>query len=111
MSTSIPSDDAVLKQAATWRGADKAVAIATVVSTWGSSPRPVGSQLVVNQDSEFLGSVSGGCIEGAVIEEALKVMQSGAPSLLEFGVTDEMAWEVGLACGGTVEVFVEKLDG
>ncbi len=106
----IPTDDAILRQAVDWRKTGKSVAIATVVNTWGSSPRPIGSQLVVNQDRDFIGSVSGGCIEGAVIEEAFKVMDSGAPSLLEFGVTDEMAWEVGLACGGTVEVFVERLD-
>ena len=110
MTTTPFSDEAILQQAVDWRTAGKNVAIATVVNTWGSSPRPVGSQLVVNDSSEFLGSVSGGCIEGAVIEEALKVMQQGKPSLLEFGVTDEMAWEVGLACGGTVEVFVERLE-
>ena len=99
------SDDAVLRQAATWRDDGRKVAIATVINT-----RPVGSQLVVNDKSQFVGSVSGGCIEGAVVEEALKVMNSGQPSLLEFGVSDEMAWEVGLACGGTVEVFVERVE-
>jgi len=104
------SDDAVLRQAAAWRDDGGKVAIATVINTWGSSPRPVGSQLVVNDKSQFVGSVSGGCIEGSVVEEALKVMKSGEPSLLEFGVSDEMAWEVGLACGGTVEVFVERLE-
>lgn len=108
--TATLSDDAVLKQAATWRDGGNKVAMATVINTWGSSPRPVGSQLVVNDKSQFVGSVSGGCIEGSVVEEALKVMQSGEPSLLEFGVSDEMAWEVGLACGGTVEVFVERLE-
>ena len=110
MTSDIPTDDAILRQAVDWNESGKSVAIATVVNTWGSSPRPIGSQLVVNQDRDFIGSVSGGCIEGAVIEEAFKVMESGTPSLLEFGVTDEMAWEVGLACGGTVEVFVERLD-
>lgn len=104
------SDDAVLRQAAAWRDDGRTVAIATVINTWGSSPRPVGSQLVVNEKSQFVGSVSGGCIEGAVVEEALKVMKGGQPSLLKFGVSDEMAWEVGLACGGTVEVFVERLE-
>jgi xanthine/CO dehydrogenase XdhC/CoxF family maturation factor len=104
------SDDAVLRQAATWRDQGLKVAIATVINTWGSSPRPVGSQLVVNEKSEIVGSVSGGCIEGAVVEEAFKVMKTGAPSLLQFGVSDELAWEVGLACGGTVEVFVERLE-
>jgi xanthine/CO dehydrogenase XdhC/CoxF family maturation factor len=108
--TATLSDDAVLQQAATWRDDGQQVAIATVINTWGSSPRPVGSQLVVNDKTQFVGSVSGGCIEGAVIEEAMKVMKSGEPSLLEFGVSDEMAWEVGLACGGTVEVFVERLE-
>jgi len=104
------SDDADLRQAADWRDAGSNGAIATVINTWGSSPRPVGSQLVVNDKSQFVGSVSGGCIEGSVVEEALKVMKSGEPSLLEFGVSDEMAWEVGLACGGTVEVFVERVE-
>lgn len=109
-STPTMSDDAVLRQAAAWRDDGRTVAIATVINTWGSSPRPVGSQLVVNEKSQFVGSVSGGCIEGAVVEEALKVMKGGQPSLLKFGVSDEMAWEVGLACGGTVEVFVERLE-
>ena len=99
----------VLEQAAAWKTAGKDVALATVVSTWGSSPRPVGSQLVVAEDGQFIGSVSGGCIEGAVVHEALGAMKSGKPKLLEFGVSDEMAWEVGLACGGKVQVFVEKL--
>ena len=110
MNTTAFTDNSLLHQAADWHGAGKGVAIATVVDTWGSSPRPVGSQLVVNEDSEFLGSVSGGCIEGAVVETAMKVMQTGAPTELEFGVTDEMAWEVGLACGGTVRVYVERLE-
>ena len=105
------SDDAVLRQAAAWRDDGRTVAIATVINTWGSSPRPVGSQLVVNEKSQFVGSVSGGCIEGAVVEEALKVMKGGQPSLLKFGVSDEMAWEVGLACGGRIRVHVEWVDG
>ena len=86
------------------------VAIATVVHTWGSSPRPIGSHLVVNDRLEFVGSVSGGCIEGAVVETAQDVIESGTPKVLKFGVTNEMAWEVGLACGGKVEVFLEKLE-
>jgi xanthine/CO dehydrogenase XdhC/CoxF family maturation factor len=85
------------------------VALATVVSTWGSSPRPAGSQLVIDGDGRMQGSVSGGCIEGAVVREALEVMQDGKPRLLDFGVTDEQAWDVGLACGGKVQVFVERL--
>jgi len=99
----------ILLQAADWLGAGHQVAVATVVNTWGSSPRPVGSQLAVNESHSFVGSVSGGCIEGAVIETALQVMNDGKPQLLEFSVTNEMAWEVGLACGGTVEVYVEHL--
>lgn len=100
----------ILDTAAAWRDADREVALATVIATWGSSPRPVGSQLVVDGEGRFEGSVSGGCIEGAVIEAALGAMKSGEPELLEFGVSDEQAWEVGLACGGTVRVYVEKVE-
>ncbi len=102
--------DDVLAQAAAWRDGGRPVALATVVSTWGSSPRPVGSQLAVDGDGNMIGSVSGGCIEGAVVHESGSVMEDGAPKLLEYGVTDEMAWEVGLACGGTVKVFVERIE-
>jgi xanthine/CO dehydrogenase XdhC/CoxF family maturation factor len=101
--------DAVLGCAARWREAGLGVALATVVRTWGSSPRPAGSKLAVNERGEFVGSVSGGCIEGAVITEALEVMQGGAPRVLDFGVSDETAWEVGLACGGKIEIFVEAV--
>ncbi len=100
----------ILSTAAAWRDAGRDVGLATVIATWGSSPRPVGSQLVVDGEGRFEGSVSGGCIEGAVIQTAKHVMQSGQPELLEFGVSDEQAWEVGLACGGTVRVYVEKVD-
>jgi xanthine/CO dehydrogenase XdhC/CoxF family maturation factor len=100
----------VLERAAEWRDAGKQVAVATVVTTWGSSPRPVGSQLAIDEAGNMHGSVSGGCIEGAVVHEARQVMADGKPRLLDFGVSDEMAWEVGLACGGKVEVWVEKLD-
>ncbi len=100
----------VLETAGQWQAAGRRVAIATVVATWGSSPRPVGSQLLVDEQGEFLGSVSGGCIEGAVVGEALEVIASGAPRLLDFGVSDETAWEVGLSCGGKVQVYVEPLE-
>jgi xanthine/CO dehydrogenase XdhC/CoxF family maturation factor len=100
----------ILGQAAQWRAGGKGVALATVVSTWGSSPRPTGSQLAVDQDGNFIGSVSGGCIEGAVIREAQDAIATGRPRLLEFGVTNQQAWEVGLACGGKIQVFVEKLE-
>lgn len=101
--------EAVLDQAARWADAGLAVALATVVRTWGSSPRPAGSKLVVNERGELLGSVSGGCIEGAVIQEAMEVMQDHHARTLRFGVSDEQAWEVGLACGGTIEILVEPL--
>ena len=100
----------VLATALTWLDSGRRVAVATVIHTWGSSPRPVGSQLAIDEDGLFVGSVSGGCIEGAVVHEAIEVMQDGKPRLLSFGVSDEEAWDVGLACGGEVEVFVEKLD-
>ncbi|SRR6266851_367193 len=99
----------VLEQAAQWRSEGRAVALATVVRTWGSSPRPAGSQLAVNDARAFVGSVSGGCIEAAVVREALATIADGQPRLLEYGVTSEMAWEVGLACGGQVQVFVERI--
>jgi xanthine/CO dehydrogenase XdhC/CoxF family maturation factor len=102
--------DAVVHQALAWRAAGRKVALATVARTWGSSPRPAGSKLAVNDATEFVGSVSGGCIEGAVIQEALEVMATGVSRVLEFGVSDETAWQVGLACGGKVEVFVEAVD-
>ena len=102
--------DDVLATAGAWKKAGKDVALATVVTTWGSSPRPVGSQLAVSDKQEMEGSVSGGCIEGAVVLEAQKVIADGKPRLLDFGITNEQAWEVGLACGGKVQVFVERLD-
>jgi xanthine/CO dehydrogenase XdhC/CoxF family maturation factor len=104
-----PDLDDILKQAKTWQGAGHGVALATVVRTWGSSPRPVGSHLAVNDQGAFAGSVSGGCIEGAVIQEALAAIADGQPRLIEFGVSDEQAWEVGLACGGRVQVYVERV--
>jgi len=100
----------VLEQARRWRDAGLGVALATVVETWGSSPRPAGSLLALNDEGAFVGSVSGGCIEAAVVHEGQQVIGSGAPRSLEFGVTDEMAWEVGLACGGRVRVFVERVE-
>jgi xanthine dehydrogenase accessory factor len=139
--------DSVLAQAAQWKRSGLGVALATVVRTWGSSPRPAGSKLAVNERGEFVGSVSGGCIEGAVITEALEVMRGeparvidhtappfggaaspgqarlvdhtappfggaaspGQARLVEYGVSDEAAWEVGLACGGKVEILIEAV--
>ena len=92
-----------------WMDEGRDVAIATVVETWGSAPRPAGSHLVIDAEGSFHGSVSGGCVEGAVVAEALDVIGSGAARMLEFGVADETAWKVGLSCGGRIKVFVERL--
>lgn len=108
--TATDARDDVLSVAAGWRAEGRGVALATVVHTWGSSPRPMGSQLVVRDDGAFEGSVSGGCIEGAVVEEALSVIADGGVRRLHYGVTNEMAWEVGLACGGQVDIFVERVE-
>jgi xanthine/CO dehydrogenase XdhC/CoxF family maturation factor len=99
----------ILTSAAEWRRGGRGVALATVVTTWGSSPRPVGSKLAVDDSGHMIGSVSGGCVEGAVVETALEIIRSGKPQLLEFGITDEQAWDVGLACGGRVRIFIERL--
>ncbi len=106
----LSTDEDILNSAEAWRRAGKGVAVATVVDTWGSAPRPVGSRLVIDEDGNFLGSVSGGCVEGAVVTEAMDVIESGKPRLLEFGVADETAWRVGLSCGGKIAVYVEKVD-
>jgi xanthine/CO dehydrogenase XdhC/CoxF family maturation factor len=103
-------EDDVLAAAEAWRESGRDVAIATVVETWGSAPRPVGSHLVIDAEGRFLGSVSGGCVEGAVVEEAAEVIATGAPRMLEFGVADVTAWRVGLSCGGRIRVYVEKLN-
>jgi xanthine/CO dehydrogenase XdhC/CoxF family maturation factor len=103
-------DEDILQAAEDWRKQGREVALATVVETWGSAPRPVGSNLVIDDAGNFLGSVSGGCVEGAVVTEALDVIGSGKPKMLEFGVADETAWNVGLSCGGTIRVYVEKVD-
>jgi xanthine/CO dehydrogenase XdhC/CoxF family maturation factor len=104
-----PTDDAILEEAGNWSRSGLGVALATVVATWGSAPRPAGSQLVVDQNGRMIGSVSGGCIEGAVVEEALACIEDGKPRLLDFGVSDETAWSVGLACGGKIQIFVERV--
>ena len=104
------TDTDVLKAAEDWRKSGREVAVATVVETWGSAPRPVGSNLVIDGEGNFLGSVSGGCVEGAVVTEALDVIETGKSKMLEFGVADETAWKVGLSCGGKIRVLVEKVD-
>jgi len=103
-------DEDILKAAEDWRREGRGVALATVVETWGSAPRPVGSNLVIDKDGNFLGSVSGGCVEGAVVTEAIDVIESGKPRMLEFGVADDAAWKVGLSCGGTIRVYGEKVE-
>ena len=102
-------DEDILKAAEDWRKAGRNVALATVVETWGSAPRPVGSNLVIDDEGNFLGSVSGGCVEGAVVTEAMEVIGSGKSRVMEFGVAVEKAWKVGLSCGGSFRVLVEKV--
>jgi xanthine/CO dehydrogenase XdhC/CoxF family maturation factor len=106
----LSSDNDILNEAEAWRRAGRGVALATVVETWGSAPRPVGSHLVIDEGGNFLGSVSGGCVEGAVITDAVDVIADGKPRMLEFGVADETAWRVGLSCGGRIKVYVERVD-
>ena len=102
--------DKVLETAQTWLDGGHQVALATVIKTWGSAPRPAGSQLAVRKDGTFAGSVSGGCVEGAVISEAMDALADGKPRKLSFGVSNDQAWEVGLACGGRIEIHVERID-
>ncbi|MGA0565489.1 XdhC family protein [Ancylobacter sp. VNQ12] len=102
-------EEDVLEAAARWRREGRGVALATVIETWGSAPRPVGSHLVIDEAGNFLGSVSGGCVEGAVVAEAADVIADGRGRVIEFGVADETAWQVGLSCGGRIAVYVEKV--
>ena len=105
--SSIPHD--VLDTAEAWSREGRRLALATVVETWGSAPRPTGSHLVIDSEGRFEGSVSGGCVEGAVVGEAIEVIETQMPRLLEFGVADETAWRVGLSCGGRIRVLVEPI--
>lgn len=106
---SVETDIDPLMVAERWMLEGRDVALATVVATWGSAPRPVGSHLVIDADGNFHGSVSGGCVEGEVISEASGVIEDGEPKMLEFGVADETAWRVGLSCGGKIEVYLERV--
>jgi xanthine/CO dehydrogenase XdhC/CoxF family maturation factor len=99
----------ILDQASEWLKEGRKVALATVIETWGSAPQPVGSQLAIDGNGNFIGSVSGGCVEGAVVADALDAIATGKPKVLAFGVADETAWKVGLACGGKIRVYVEPL--
>lgn len=100
----------ILREALSWARSGRKAALATVVSTWGSSPRAAGSRLAADESGHMIGSVSGGCVEGEVLANAEEVMQTGRPALLEFGVGDGKAWSVGLACGGRIAVLVERLE-
>ena len=102
--------DRIFGQIRRWREEGRGVALATVVRTWGSSPRPAGSHLAVDGAGRFVGSVPGGCVETAVIQEAQAVIADGRARRLKFGISDEQAWGVGLACGGQVEVYVERVE-
>ena len=106
----LASDDDILLEAQRWMAAGRHAAIATVVETWGSAPRPVGSHLVIDEAGNFLGSVSGGCVEGEVVTQAQEAILAGSRHLLEFGVADETAWRAGLSCGGRIKVYVRPLD-
>ena len=98
-----------LAQASQWIAQGGRVALATVIETWGSAPRPAGSQLVIHEDSRFEGSVSGGCVEGEVIVAAQDAIEAGKPRVLEFGVSNEQAWQVGLACGGRIRIHIDPV--
>jgi xanthine dehydrogenase accessory factor len=100
----------ILGQVQAWREAGEQVALATVVATWGSSPRPAGSQMAVTRTGRIVGSVSGGCVESAVIAAAMETLAERRPQLLDYGISSERAWEVGLACGGQLQVFVEEVE-
>ncbi|MBY3418347.1 XdhC family protein [Rhizobium laguerreae] len=100
-----------LRVAEEWKRQGRQVALATVIATWGSAPRPVGSHLVVDESGNFEGSVSGGCVEAAVVFEAQEVLVDGRPRVVDFGVADETAWRAGLSCGGRISIYVERIDG
>jgi xanthine/CO dehydrogenase XdhC/CoxF family maturation factor len=99
----------VLHIAEQWLSEGRQLALATVIETWGSAPQPVGSQLVIDSDGNFMGAVSGGCVEGDVITQAQDAIATGKHALLNYGVADETAWKVGLACGGKIRILVEPV--
>tara|TARA_B110000196_G_scaffold92132_1_gene79781 strand:- start:172 stop:504 length:333 start_codon:yes stop_codon:yes gene_type:complete len=103
-------DEKILEEAKDWIAEDKVVILATVIQTWGSSPRPIGSRMIINEKGDFSGSVSGGCVETAVVRESLNLIKKNKEfKKIEFNVSNESAWEVGLACGGEIAVFIEKI--
>lgn len=100
----------ILPEIEAWRRDGKRVALATVALVWGSAPRPLGSKMAISDAGDMAGSVSGGCVEGAVFEEAQRVLSNNEPKLVHFGVSNEEAWAVGLSCGGRIDVYVEPLE-
>jgi xanthine dehydrogenase accessory factor len=100
----------ILPEVDAWREAGEKVVVATVVATRRSAPRPVGTSLAVSESGKMCGSVSGGCVESDVFENAMEVLQSGEPKLLTYGISDDLAWSVGLPCGGEIDVFVERVE-
>ena len=104
-------DEKILDEARDWLSSKQSVVIATVIQTWGSSPRQVGSRMIVNEKGDFSGSVSGGCVETAVVRECLSLLREDRSfKKIEFKVSNESAWEVGLACGGEIEIFLEQIN-
>jgi len=103
-------DEKILDEANDWKNAKQKVVLATVIQTWGSSPRPVGSRMIVNENGDFSGSVSGGCVETAVVRECVSlVKEKKLFKKIEFKVSNESAWEVGLACGGEIAIFLQEI--
>ncbi len=104
-------DEKILEEANDWVNANQKVVLATVIQTWGSSPRPIGSRMIINEKGDFSGSVSGGCVESAVVRESMDLIQNNKEfKKIEFKVSDESAWEIGLACGGEIAVYLEKIN-
>ena len=104
-------DDKILEEANDWIKANQKIVLATVIQTWGSSPRPTGSRMIVNEKGGFSGSVSGGCVESAVVRECIVIIKENKPfKKIEFKVSDESAWEVGLTCGGEIAVYLEQIN-
>ena len=99
-----------LKEINNWLKGNKKIALATVIHAWGSSPQPVGSRMIVNENGDFSGSISGGCVESSVVRECLEIIKKGKPfKKIDFKISNENAWEVGLACGGKISIFIEQI--
>ena len=104
-------DEKILEEAKDWLEAKQKIVLATVIQTWGSSPRPIGSRMIVNDKGDFSGSVSGGCVESAVVRECVEIIKENKPfKKIEFKVSNESAWEIGLACGGEIAIFLDQIN-